>query len=116
MLVIRDEQVDAFRQLRIRQFKERLAAHLANVTPECFRDDCFDRQIDSFIALAADSGFASEKHVAALAEFVLRSSGAFDIEALPISWQNVIFAYKVDPLLKLNRLDTLRVSAQESSR
>jgi hypothetical protein len=75
--------------------------------PDKFPHEVFDSQIDGFIDLAKKSGIKTEADVAALAELFYRTTKSFDILALSKHCQNIIYEYRVDPALKLERLKSL---------
>jgi hypothetical protein len=109
MLVIRESQIKAFSRASTEDFKLRLRRHLVGLTaiPDKFPNDVFDAQVDGFIDLAKKSGIKTEADVAVLAELLYRTRKSFDILALSKHCQNVIYEYRVDPALKLERLKAL---------
>lgn len=107
MLVIRSDQMAVFEQAAAERFKERLARHLAVFLPQHgveLSGDALRDQIERGLAACAEFGLDRQCDIARCFEIVCGLAGGFTAEPLPKEAQNILYAYRVDPELKLDRL------------
>lgn len=106
MLVIRNAQMAALRQDIVDRFKFRLEQHLASfldskdirISAEALR-----KEIDTGLAQRDQFGLDRQCDIARLFEIVCGSRHTFTA-GLPKDAMNILWAYRVDPELKLTRL------------
>jgi hypothetical protein len=106
MLVIRAAQMAAFQQDDIDRFKFRLQQHLITFLPSKgvhLTEQILHKEIDTGMSQIGQFGLNRECDVARLFELVYGSGHTFGA-GLPKDAMNILWAYRVDPLLKLTRL------------
>jgi hypothetical protein len=107
VLTIRTLQKAVFGQDAEIRFKRQLAQHLAVFLPQkrvAFDPDDIALQIDRGLALCPQFGLDLQADIARCFEIVCGSAGGFTTQPLPKEALNILYAYRVDPTLKLDRL------------
>jgi len=107
MLMIRREQMAAFERSAEAEFRSRLEQHLRSFLPKQgveIGGDELRQQIDRGIKLCPEFSLEIESDIALFFEIICGSAGGFTSDQLPKEAQNILFAYRVAPSLKLDRL------------
>ena len=107
MLVLRPEHMRAFERAAEERFEQSLAEHLAQFLPSqgvlMDRNDIAE-QVQRGIALCPRFQLERQFDIARLFEIVCGSLGGFRPESLPTEALNILYTYRLDPALKLDRL------------
>jgi SOS-response transcriptional repressor LexA len=104
MLVIRNEQMEAFRRTSRKQFEERLRRHVQDAVPELTVN--FEMRISPLVSEALELGIKSEQDVARFCELMFRYAAGMPFSTLPFQAQNLGLAYGVTAHEKLASLDS----------
>jgi hypothetical protein len=107
MLVIRAAQMRVFEQSVQDQFKQRLKQHLAQFLPArgvALEEAGLREQVERGVAECVRLGFERECDIARCLEIICGSAGGFTDGPLPREALKILYAYRVDPSLKLDRL------------
>jgi hypothetical protein len=104
MLVIREAQFATFRAQREDDFRKRLRQYLKRALPEGrFTDSELDGHVRAGVDQALDCGLAREADAAQFVEAICVHLDGFPAEGLPKQVLPGLYAYGVDPKLKLER-------------
>lgn len=107
MLVIRSQQLDALSRNAAEAFQIKLARHLEAFLPTrgvLLPAEEIRKQIERGMGQCEDFGMELQSDVARLFEIVCGSMGGFTGAPLPVDALRILYAYKMDPELKLQRL------------
>jgi hypothetical protein len=107
VLTIRPLQKVVFERDAEIRFKQKLAQHLAVFLPQkgvAFDPQEIAAQVDRGLALCPQFGLDLQTDIARCFEIVCGSAGGFTTQSLPKEALNILYAYRVDPMLKLDRL------------
>lgn len=107
MLVLRPEHMRAFERAAEERFEQALVTHLAGfLPPRGVTVDLVDlaEQVQRGVALCPRFHLERQFDIARLFEIVCGSLGGFRSESLPIDALNILYTYRLDPALKLDRL------------
>jgi hypothetical protein len=113
MLVIRKEQMEAFRQASRKHFEQRLRRHLQDALPG-LTDNSLTR-ITPMVGEALELGIKSEQDVARFCELMFRHAQGKPFSSLPTGAQNLGLAYGVRAPEKLAALDRWFTDREKAS-
>jgi hypothetical protein len=119
MLTIRDAQMAVFEQYVEEQFKQRLGDHLGPFLAEkgiVIGAEALRAEIDRGLAQCGEFGLDRQCDIARYFEIVCGSAGGFTAGPLPKDALNILYAYRVDPELKLGRLQAWADRRREEQR
>ena len=107
MLVIRAEQMRAFERSAELLFRQRLEAHLAAFLEQrgvVYSEEALGEEVNAGLAACLEFGLERQSDIARCLEIICGFAGGFGAGPLPKEAQNILFAYRADPALKLDRL------------
>ena len=107
MLVIRPEQMAVFERNAEVLFRDKLKRHLAWFLAQRgieIEADPLGEQVARGMTQCVAFGLDRECDIARFFEIVCGSVGGFTAQPLPKEAQNILYAYRVDPAMKLARL------------
>ena len=115
MLVIRPAQMAEFAKSAERHFKERLERHLISFLPErgvVFSQEEIKEQVERGVTQCLKLGLERQCDIARCLEIICGLAGGFNAGPLPREALRILYAYRVDPVLKLDRLQAWAVGSK----
>src|SRR5271155_2430718 len=105
MLVIRESQLEVFRNHLEDDFRRRLCRRIRAAIPDNIMDaGQIETSVVAGIRQARDCGFEREKDIARFVEAICAYLGGFPGTGLPKPLLPILYAYRADPEIKLQRL------------